>query len=167
MSYNVKIRHHADSGDGVSVEARVEGEPVAHTFPKGMGYFKKRQEGPPEFVHKLVEKYEEKMKRDGSVSKDVLSVEERMVQGQEFENNSYSVGRKTLKKDNKLSERMQVDTTEPEQVRKYLKENMAEGYLSEEEGMNIDAFVNKYKELMEGRDKMQELVREIQEGRVQ
>lgn len=54
----------------------------------------------------------------------------------------------------------------PSEIRTYLKENMAEGYLSEEEGMNIDKFVDEYEEMMESQEKIQGLVEEIQRGGV-
>jgi len=55
----------------------------------------------------------------------------------------------------------------PEEIRRYLKENMAEGYLSEEEGLNIDKFVDRYKDLMNLKRGTQKILREVQEGRVQ
>lgn len=44
---------------------------------------------------------------------------------------------------------MDVRLDEPESIRAYLKENMAEGYLSRDEGLNIDQFVDEYERLLE------------------
>lgn len=55
-----------------------------------------------------------------------------------------------------------VDLDNPDQIRKYLKENMAEGYLSEEEGFNIDKFVDRYEQLLQLRDRTQKLVKQVQ-----
>lgn len=62
---------------------------------------------------------------------------------------------------------MNVELDEPEEIRQYLKENMAEGHLSEEEGLNIDQFVDRYEELMETKEKFQEIIEQVQTGRVQ
>lgn len=55
---------------------------------------------------------------------------------------------------------------DPEQVRKYLKENMAEGYLSQEEGLNIDKFVDNYAELLDAKEKHQKIIRKAYEDKV-
>lgn len=51
-----------------------------------------------------------------------------------------------------------VSLDNPEEIRNYLKENMAEGYLSEDEGLNIDKFVDEYKRLLEVEEKTNEVV---------
>jgi hypothetical protein len=60
-----------------------------------------------------------------------------------------------------------VDLDNPEEIRKYLKENMAEGYLSESEGLNIDEFVDRYEELLNMKQDFQEIVKELQAGKVE
>lgn len=54
----------------------------------------------------------------------------------------------------------QPDIKKPEEIRKYLKENMAEGYLSDDEGLNIDKFVDEYERLLEIEEKMDEIVKD-------
>lgn len=172
MSYKVKVRHVADSGSGISVEARVNGEAVAHTFPKGRGFFDEQGEARPVFVDKLVEKYKDKMRRKGLVAQ--LSDEESKAQSHHFENKVYTkgdafnkTGGENFKEDNKQNNDMgNVDLDDVDEIRTYLKENMAEGYLSKEEGLNIDRFVDRYEELLQTKEKFQEIIREIQEDRV-
>lgn len=60
-----------------------------------------------------------------------------------------------------------IDLDEPDEIRSYLKENMAEGYLSEEEGMNIDEFVDRYEDLLNMKQSFQEIVKKIQGGKVE
>jgi hypothetical protein len=60
-----------------------------------------------------------------------------------------------------------VDISNPEEVRTYLKQNMAEGYLSGEESMNIDEFVDQYEELLGQREEIDEIVEEVFGSRVQ
>lgn len=60
-----------------------------------------------------------------------------------------------------------VSTDDPEAIRKYLKENMAEGYLSDEEGLNIDKFVDRYSQLQNQKENTQKLVRKAFTGKVQ
>lgn len=166
MSYDVKIRHSADSGDGISVEAKVEGVPVAHTFPKGMGYFEEKTAGGrPRFVKKLEEKYEEKMKRQGKASVQEMTTEEAKIHSSHFVNKTYE-GDETFKDEENESDTM-PDLDQPEEIRQYLKENMAEGYLSKEEGLNIDRFVDRYKQNMEEDSKAQQIIREAYEAQVQ
>ena len=55
----------------------------------------------------------------------------------------------------------------PEEIRTYLKENMAEGYLSESEGLNIDEFVDRYEELLNMKQDFQEIIKELQGGKVE
>jgi len=171
MSYKVRITNQADSGDGISVEARVNGEPVAHTFPKGMGFFREPEDGKPPFVEKLEEKYEEKMKRQGKTAQTDLTGEERKVHANEFVNKTY--GEESFKQEDNQNRTMDdVDFSNPEEIRGYLKENMAEGYLSKSEEEHIDQFVNNYTELMENEggsssEDVQELVRKVFESKVQ
>ncbi len=54
----------------------------------------------------------------------------------------------------------------PEEIRTYLKENMAEGYLSEDEGLNIDSFVADYAELLSLKHETQEIIRKVYEDKV-
>jgi len=56
---------------------------------------------------------------------------------------------------------------EPDEVRDYLLENMAEGYLSDDEGLNVNKFVDEYSRLLEMERNIEEVVREALEGRVQ
>jgi flagellar biosynthesis chaperone FliJ len=166
MSYEVQIRHSADSGDGISIEAKVEGVPVAHTFPKGMGYFEKPEgENRPRFVEKLEEKYEEKMKRQGKASIQEMTTEEAKIHSSHFVNKTYE-GDETFKDEENESGNM-PDLDQPEEIRRYLKENMAEGYLSKEEGLNIDRFVDRYKQNIEEDSKAQDIIREAYEAKVQ
>jgi len=66
-----------------------------------------------------------------------------------------------FKQENNVNNSMtDVDLSNPEEIRRYLKENMAEGYLSEDEGMNIDEFVNEYARLLEVEKNMDEIVKE-------
>ena len=127
MSYKVKITHQTDTGDGVSVEARVNGTPVAHTFPKGMGYFKERN-GKPRFVQKLEQKYEDKMKRQGKAAQTALTSEEKKIHNDKFLNETYGEEQTFKDEDNHIND-MEFNLSEPEEVRTYLKNNMAEGYL--------------------------------------
>jgi len=168
MNYEVKVLRTADSGSGISVEAKVEGETVAHTFPKGLGFFDDSGEGKPRFVEKLEEKYEEKMKRKQKTSVQALSTEEAKIHGRYYENKKYSSSvSERFKQANNQDNVMDVELDEPEKIRQYLKENMAEGYLSDEEEASIDKFVDRYKEMMEGRQGFQQIVERIQTGRVQ
>jgi len=168
MSYNVLVRHTADSGSGISVEARVNGEPVAHTFPKGMGFFEEPESGKPPYVEKLIEKYEEKMKRQGKTSIQNVTAEEAKIHSSYFENCEYGDRSKNFKDEDKVNNDMtSVDLENPSEIREYLKENMAEGYLSEEEGLNIDKFVDRYQQLLENSSSTQEIIRKIHEDRVQ
>lgn len=59
------------------------------------------------------------------------------------------------------------DLNKPDEIRTYLKENMSEGYLSETEGLNIDEFVDRYEELLEMKESFQEIVKELQGGKVE
>lgn len=56
---------------------------------------------------------------------------------------------------------MSVELDEPESIRTYLKDNMAEGYLSDEEGLRIDEFVDEYERLLEVEKNIDEVVRDI------
>ena len=171
MSYDVIVRHTADSGDGISVEAKVEGVPVAHTFSKGRGWFEEPDRGRPRFIQKLEDKYEEKMKRQSKVPSNQLSSEESKIHASYFENKVYSES-ETFKTENNLNDDMEdVDVESPEQIRKYLKDNMAEGYLSESEEENIDRIVNSYTKMLNDKRKntdksVEELIREIYTGKV-
>lgn len=165
MTYQIKIRHTADSGDGISVEARIEGEPVAHTFPKGLGFFEEPENGRPPFVDKLIEKYEEKMKRESRLSVQETTTEEAKIHGSHFENTEYGKQSEESKVENDSMKNVDID--DPEQIRSYLKENMAEGYLSEEEGLNIDEFVDRYEELLNMKQDFQEIIKELQGGKVE
>jgi|AKVG01.1.fsa_nt_gi hypothetical protein len=158
MSYDVKIRHTADSGKGVSVEALVNGEAIAHTFPKNMGFFNEPDSGDPRFVKKLKQKYEEKKKREERTQIQNISTEEAKIHGSHFENKRY--GSETFKEENNQSGSMDVKLDEPESIRTYLKENMAEGYLSREEGLNIDQFVDEYERLLEMEKSVDEVVKD-------
>jgi len=59
------------------------------------------------------------------------------------------------------------DLDNPEELRTYLKENMAEGYLSESEGLNIDEFVDRYEELLDLKQDFQSIVKELQGVKVE
>lgn len=65
-----------------------------------------------------------------------------------------------------MSETEDPSLDDPEEIRGYLKENMAEGYLSENEGMNIDEFVDEYAELLEMKENLGEVVRNVFEDKV-
>lgn len=87
MSYKTKILRTSDSGDGISVEAKVEGVPVAHTFPKETRFFDEPADGKPLFVEKLEEKYDAKMARQEEISS--LSSEEEKIHENRFTNKTY------------------------------------------------------------------------------
>jgi len=160
VSYEVRIRHTADTGDGITVEALVNGEAVSHTFPKGMGYFDDAGPGKPEFVLKLEEKYEEKMKRRGELAASELSAEEQKVHASRFENQRFE-GSESFKRSEDVKDSMSdVDLSQPDEIRDYLKENMAEGYLSDEEGMNIDEFVDEYERLLTFSEDVEQILEE-------
>lgn len=160
MTYHVKVLRISDSGDGISVEAHVEGTPVSHTFPKGLGFFEEPENGKPKFVEKLEERYEDKMRRKGNASVESATLEEAKVDSGEFQNKEYG-DTENFKEENNVNNSMtDVDLSNPEEIRRYLKENMAEGYLSEDEGMNIDEFVNEYARLLEVEKNMDEIVKE-------
>lgn len=53
-----------------------------------------------------------------------------------------------------------VDLSRPDEIRDYLKENMAEGYLSDEEGMNIDEFVDEYERLLTFSEDVEQILEE-------
>lgn len=162
MSYKVRINNQADSGDGISVEAMVNGEPVAHTFPKGMGFFREPVDGKPPFVEKLIEKYEEKMKRQENLAQVVMSAEEKKIHNDKFQNKVYGAESENFKEEEKQFDNMkEVDLDNPDEIRTYLKENMAEGYLSESEGLNIDKFVDEYERLLDVEENLEEIVKEI------
>jgi len=55
----------------------------------------------------------------------------------------------------------------PDELRRYLKENMAEGFLSEDEGLNIDEFVDEYERLLKVEENTEEIISEALGGRVQ
>jgi len=59
-----------------------------------------------------------------------------------------------------------MDLEDPDEIRMYLKENMAEGYLSEEEGLNIDEFVDEYEQLLEMRENLEGIVQKVFEDKV-
>lgn len=59
-----------------------------------------------------------------------------------------------------------VDLSQPKQIRTYLKENLSEGYLSEEEGLNVDEFVDRYEKLLEFRESIEQTFRNVYEGKV-
>jgi hypothetical protein len=155
MSYNVKVQHVTDTGEGISVEATINGEPLAHTFPKGMGFFDESGSGNPPFIKKIKEKYERKHK---NVTK--LSTEEKKVSEKHFKNQEFEEDSETFKQDNNQEPDMEVDIDDPEEVRQYLKENMAEGYLSEDEGLHIDEFVDEYQRLLEMEKSLDDVVKE-------
>jgi len=54
----------------------------------------------------------------------------------------------------------------PDEIRTYLKENMAEGYLSESEGLNIDEFVDKYERLLDMKENLGEIIEKVFEAKV-
>jgi len=165
MSYDVNVKHVADSGDGISVEARINGEMVSHTFPKGMGFMERNIDGNPRYVEELVEIYKDRFEKVGS-----QTVEDKIVENKVHENKTFSIGDKgeTFKHEkNQIKDMTNVDTSNPEEIRAYLKENMAEGYLSEEEGLNIDKFVDEYIELRDLKQGFEEIIREVYEGQVQ
>jgi len=54
----------------------------------------------------------------------------------------------------------------PEEIRTYLKENMAEGYLSESEGLNIDEFVDEYERLLDVEENLGEVMEKVFEDKV-
>lgn len=58
------------------------------------------------------------------------------------------------------------DLGKPEEIRDYLKSNMAEGYLSESEGLNIDEFVDRYEELLDQNENLEQVVRKAFEDKV-
>lgn len=60
-----------------------------------------------------------------------------------------------------------TDYSDPEQIRSYLKENMAEGYLSQEEGSSIDEFVDEYSRLLQIEENLDQIMRETFEAKVQ
>jgi len=167
MNYEVKVRHTSDTGNGISVEALVEGVPVAHTFPKRRGYFVEPDEGKPPYVEKLEKKFEDKMKRQGNVAQAALSEEEKKIHNSEFENRVYGKDKSFKEENNQNTDMESPDLEHPEDIRKYLKENMAEGYLSEDEGMNIDEFVDRYEELLNMKQDFQEIIKELQGGKVE
>jgi len=151
----VKVQHITDTGEGISVEATIDGEPVAHTFPKGMGFFDESGNGNPPFVKKIKEKYERKHKKRKKLITEEKKVTEKHFKNQEFEEDS-----ETFKQDNNQQPDMEVDIDDPEEVRQYLKENMAEGYLSEDEGLHIDEFVDEYQRLLEMEKSLDDVVKE-------
>lgn len=59
-----------------------------------------------------------------------------------------------------------MDLDDPEQIRDYLKENMAEGYLSQDEGLNVDSFVDEYAELLQVKQNTEKIVRKAYEDKV-
>lgn len=171
MSYDVIIRHTADSRNGISIEAKVEGVPISHTFPKNKGWFEEPERGRPRFVKKLEEKYEEEMNRRGSTPSNELTDIESKAQGSYFENRVYSES-ETFNTEDNLDDNMEnVDVETPEEIRKYLKDNMAEGYLSESEEENIDRIVDSYSKMLKDKrrntDKnIQDLIKEVYTGKV-
>lgn len=54
-----------------------------------------------------------------------------------------------------------------EKISDYLKQNMAEGHLSEEEETKIDEFVDEYEELLKMREDFQDIVKELQGVKVE
>lgn len=149
MSYEVKVRHLTDSGDGFSVEAEINGEPIAHTFPKGRGFLKRGADGKPRYVNELIEMYEERHSSSPSI-------EEKIARNKVHENKTFKVGG-----ENHNNAKKEEDTMNPEDVRTYLKENMAEGYLSDEEEVSIDNFVDEYERLLDVEENLQDIMQEV------
>jgi len=59
-----------------------------------------------------------------------------------------------------------MDLHDSDEIRMYLKENMAEGYLSEEEGLNIDEFVDEYERLLDVEEILGEIMEKVFEAKV-
>jgi len=65
-----------------------------------------------------------------------------------------------------------VKLDNPEDIRTYLKENLSEGYLSEEEEKNVERFVDKYASMLSKKDTtesdkdIEKLIRNVYEGKV-
>jgi len=59
-----------------------------------------------------------------------------------------------------------MDLHDSDEIRMYLKENMAEGYLSEEEGLNIDEFVDEYERLLDVEENLGEIMEKVFEAKV-
>jgi len=164
MKYDVQVRHVADSGDGISIEAEINGEPVAHTFPKSMGFLDKdkgQHDAAPKAVDKLVQIYKERYRPERNLTSEEAKAEKGTLENEQFV--YFSDDRTGFKREENQEKSMseKVDLGKPEDIRKYLKANLAEGYLSEEEGLNVDRFVDRYEELMSNEGGNQELVEKI------
>lgn len=57
--------------------------------------------------------------------------------------------------------------TEPDRIRDYLKDNMAEGYLSDDESVHIDKFVDRYEEMMNREKEYEQIFRREYRMRVE
>lgn len=82
MSYDVEVHLVRDSGNGISVEGKVNGQPIAHTFPKKEGWFDESSNRADMFYDKLVSLYK---KRYESLSASSAAEERK------FEGNKYTV----------------------------------------------------------------------------
>jgi len=173
MSYEVIIKNIADSGDGISVEAEINGERIAHTAPKNMGFLEEDPKtGRPRIVDKLAEKYRKRKKCERAMTQ-----EESIIEESDLEGRGYRIGREsTLNNEYNQEDDIgdTVDLDKPDTIRKYLKDNMAEGYLSDDEESKIDEFVDKYTEMMSDsgedysdKEALQKLLRKVYEGKVQ
>lgn len=165
MSYDVTVKHVVSSGDGISVEAKVNDEMISHTFPKGMGFMERNRDGNPRYIEEIVEIYKDRFENVGS-----QSIEDKLVENRVHENKTFNIGGEgeSFKDEkNQITDMADVNTSDPDDIRSYLKENMAEGYLSEEEGLNIDKFVDEYSDLLDLKQSFEEIIREVYEGQVQ
>lgn len=176
MKYEVYIKHAADSGDGISIEAEVNGETIPHTVPKGAEFTGINPEtGNPRVVDKLVDKYKEKKRKGRSITAEEEKLDKNHLEGETFKvgldkgeirsalNNEENQG-------SNHGENVELDN--PKQIREYLKDNMDEGYLSESEEENIDRLVDKYDELLTGNsrdndEKIEKMLKEVFAGKVQ
>jgi len=60
----------------------------------------------------------------------------------------------------------EVDFSEPDQVEQYLKENMAEGYLANEENAFVEKLVTIYSELLSSQSDFESLIEQLQSNKV-
>lgn len=175
MSYEIQVRHINSSGEGISAEAIINGESIAHTVPKGQGFMEKNEEtGRPRIVDKLLEIYKERNEKTQDPVEE-QKISENSLENKYFYENTWSREERRLnndKKNNNGSGNVKLD--DPEDIRSYLKENMAEGHLSKEEERNIDSFVDTYSNMMredngdtnKNFDQIAELIRNAFEGKI-
>lgn len=182
MNYEIQTRHMTDSGNGISIEVDIDGTAMSHTFAKGEGWLEKTWDQNfggtyPKYIKWFVKEYEKRYKDDLGTQTNSKTSEEKLIEDKVFVNDRFKTGTdKNINNDYNQEDNTgeNVDLDKPDTIRKYLKDNMAEGYLSKDEEEYIDKFVDRYTEMMsesgknyDNKEAIQKLLRKVYEGKVQ